>query len=443
VGDFNRELFITGGENMKRKVLLVFFTAMLLCTISYFPIGVAFIQDDSAIVVDVLLVGDEEFMSQLYYMGLWRWVPASQVVYDGAMPVADECFYNEFKITFYWGFGWRQWDSDDATHDPIGLLNEAISEVGFQSGMIFNGRHIDILMVWTGQDMGQAGYSPPWLNACICSTYLLHWLYLDNVAQHELSHQFNCAHCGNGCIMNPTSGVWEFTNSWCANCKQTIDNNKFKFPQYLSISASAGGITNPYPGTYTYYCGSSVTVTATASSRYVFSSWLLDGATRYDNPITVTMDSDHTLTAYFQSSGGGSCPTLFVWNGTSYVEEGILNIHAESDVTVQHTIQNTLVLKDGFYNLQLRELDNYTSHIDQVKLYAVDSEGEWHLCPLTYAYHSELGKVTWKLRFDDSNRVDLEPTEIIDLKFAPSIPYSETAYFIFEINGYNLKPMPI
>jgi len=137
--------------------------------------------------------------------------------------------------------------------------------------------------------------------------------------------------------------------------------------------------------------------------------------------------------------GGGGCPTLFVWNGTDYAEEGILNIHAESDVTVQHEIQNTLSLENGVYELQLRELDEYTSHIDQVKLYAVDYKGEWYLCPLTCAYHSELGKVKQTLLLDDSNRVDLEPTEITDLKFSPSIPYSQTAHFIFEINGYNAK----
>ena len=137
--------------------------------------------------------------------------------------------------------------------------------------------------------------------------------------------------------------------------------------------------------------------------------------------------------------GGGGCPTLFVWNGMDYAEEAVLNIHAESDITVQHEIQNTLALDEGFYKLQLRELDNFTSHIDQVKLYAVNGEEEWHLCPLTHVYHSELGRVTWKLRLDDSKRVDLEPTEIIDLKFLPSIPYGETAYLIFEINGYNMK----
>jgi len=137
--------------------------------------------------------------------------------------------------------------------------------------------------------------------------------------------------------------------------------------------------------------------------------------------------------------GGGGCPTLFVWNGADYVEEGALNIHADSDVTVQHEIQNVLALDKGVYKLQLRELQNNTSHIDQVKLYAVDYEGEWHLCPLTYAYHSELGKVKHTLRFDDDNHVDLKPTEVTDLKFAPSIPYGETARFIFEINGYNMK----
>jgi len=137
--------------------------------------------------------------------------------------------------------------------------------------------------------------------------------------------------------------------------------------------------------------------------------------------------------------GGGGCPTLFVWNGTDYTEEGILDIHAESDVTVQHEIQNSLVLENGVYKLQLRELDEHTSHIDQVKLYAVDYQGKWNLCPLTYAYHNELGKVKTILQFDDEIRVDLEPTETIELKFSPSISYSKTAYFIFEINGYNVK----
>jgi len=160
--------------------------------------------------------------------------------------------------------------------------------------------------------------------------------------------------------------------------------------------------------------------------------WFYEITTYLGYPITVRCD----LYVGSSGGGGGGCPTLFVWNGTDYVEEGTLDIHAESDVTVQHKIQNTLAY-DGVYKLQLRELDNHTSHIDQVRLYAVDGEGEWHLCALTYAYHNKLGKVKHTLRFDDDNRVDLKPTEVIDLKFTQL--GCETAYFIFEINGYNIK----
>lgn len=221
--------------------------------------------------------------------------------------------------------------------------------------------------------------------------------------------------------------------------------------QTLSISASSDGACyvleseNVYkllsPGTYTCDYGSSVAILASGYEGYEWSYWLLDGEKVYGNPYVVTMDSDHTLEPYFSyhGSGGGGCPTLFVWNGTDYVEEGILNIHAESDITVQQELQNTLALDDGVYKLQLRELDNHTSHIDQVRLYAVDDEGKWCLCPLTYAYHNELGKVKHTLRFDDDTRVDLKPTEIIDLKFGQPIPYSETEHFIFEVNGYNTK----
>jgi len=137
--------------------------------------------------------------------------------------------------------------------------------------------------------------------------------------------------------------------------------------------------------------------------------------------------------------GGGECPTLFVWNGTEYSEEGALDIHAESDITLQHRIEQPLILDGQVYKLRLRELDNYTSHIDQVKLYAVSEEEQWHPCPLLSVYHTELGYVTWRLRFDDSTRVDLAPTETINLRFVTTTPHEGIAYFVFEINGYNRK----
>lgn len=167
------------------------------------------------------------------------------------------------------------------------------------------------------------------------------------------------------------------------------------------------------------------------SLEYTFDHWE-DGST--NNPRSVPINNDKVVTAYYLVT----CPTLFVWNGSQYVYETLLDIHAESDVTVQHQIQQTLVRDGPFYKLQLRELDNFTSHIDQVKLYAVDRDGEWHTCPLTFAEHNNTC-VTLKLLFDDDRRVDLAPSETINLKFLPSIPCNQTSHFIFEINGHNKK----
>jgi hypothetical protein len=165
--------------------------------------------------------------------------------------------------------------------------------------------------------------------------------------------------------------------------------------------------------------------------EYTFDHWE-DGST--NNPRSVPINNDKVVTAYYLVT----CPTLFVWNGSQYVYETLLDIHAESDVTVQHQIQQTLVRDGPFYKLQLRELDNFTSHIDQVKLYAVDRDEEWHTCPLIFAERNNTC-VTLKLLFDDDRRADLAPSETINLKFLPSISCSQTSHFIFEINGHNKK----
>lgn len=75
----------------------------------------------------------------------------------------------------------------------------------------------------------------------------------------------------------------------------------------LTISAGSGGTTDPSPGTHDYVEGTSVTVWAYHDSTYEFSHWVLDGTTHNGESITVTMNSDHTLEAYFNyvGSGGG------------------------------------------------------------------------------------------------------------------------------------------
>jgi hypothetical protein len=215
----------------------------------------------------------------------------------------------------------------------------------------------------------------------------------------------------------------------------------------LNIQTSSGGTTIPAPGTYTYNYGSSVTVTAIPDSYYGFNYWLLDGTQLYDNPITVTMDSDHTLKACFPSGGGPiPCPTLFVWSSTVWIDYGVIDIHnpsgedvvrevfiAKQDLAVEYS-KTKLRLQEGWEGLNFSESD-----IDQVKLYAVDDDGNRYLCPLIKAVHDEQGNVLPKLLISDDYKVKITLLETIDLTFV--VPYQNIQGFTFIIEGNNmLKP---
>jgi len=66
----------------------------------------------------------------------------------------------------------------------------------------------------------------------------------------------------------------------------------------LTLSATSGGTTTPAPGSHLYDFGTQVSVTATANTGYQFSRWGVD-ASGASNPITITMDSDKSVTAIF------------------------------------------------------------------------------------------------------------------------------------------------
>lgn len=71
----------------------------------------------------------------------------------------------------------------------------------------------------------------------------------------------------------------------------------------LTISVSGSGSTTPSAGSHQYDEGSevSVTVTATAGSGWDFDHWILDGEhVGSQNPYSVTMNEDYTLTAVFE-----------------------------------------------------------------------------------------------------------------------------------------------
>jgi uncharacterized repeat protein (TIGR02543 family) len=115
-----------------------------------------------------------------------------------------------------------------------------------------------------------------------------------------------------GLMANANSG-YAFKN-WSGDVPQeqqssnpvtiTMDSNKSVTANFirrytLTLSAGAGGTTEPGPGTYIYDQGTQVSLKAVPASGYDFSSWSGDvsGTT---NPITVTMDSNKSVTANFK-----------------------------------------------------------------------------------------------------------------------------------------------
>ncbi len=185
-----------------------------------------------------------------------------------------------------------------------------------------------------------------------------------------------------------------------------------------------------------YSSGSTVSVSHTweSSGTYyvkvrakdVYGAW-----SDWSDPLTVTISSGG-------GGGGGGCPTLFSWNGTAFTKEALLDIHASQDVTVDYTLKHLTPI-GRLCMLQLRELENFTSHIDYVKLYVVDSEGNWHECNLILAWHSQLGLVTTELFHDDNVRVDLTSQQKIQLIFLTPSDIDDIQSFVFELNGYNMK----
>jgi PKD repeat protein len=101
----------------------------------------------------------------------------------------------------------------------------------------------------------------------------------------------------------------------------------------LTITATAGGTTDPPPDTYVYINGSYATVTALPSANYMFDHWVLDGSPAGSaNPISVTMNDDHALQAVFAETH-----TLVITvseGGTTSPPPGTYVYDAPTDVTV-------------------------------------------------------------------------------------------------------------
>jgi len=117
---------------------------------------------------------------------------------------------------------------------------------------------------------------------------------------------------------SPVSGssgvryVWASTSGLStkqSDSSFTVNTNGYVIATYrtqysltMNVNPSGGGTTNPAPGTYWYDPGSTVQISAAASSDYVFSSWTGSGSGSYSGtatPASVTVNGSITETANF------------------------------------------------------------------------------------------------------------------------------------------------
>jgi len=220
----------------------------------------------------------------------------------------------------------------------------------------------------------------------------------------------------------------------------------YKLYIYIDNVYPYGGNTDPALGLHAYFYGDEVYVTAKEASGFTFKGWLLDRTVSSDNPIKVTMNADHTLKVYFspkRSNPGGpdTCPTLLTWNGTGYVDYGVIHIHNHSGEDVIREVniaKEDLAVENRKVKIRLREgwegLNFSESEIDQVRLYATNEDGKLKLCPLLSAEHSSLGDVLEEIKASDDVKVQTLLLETIDLTFKVQ---EDVQGFTFMIEGCN------
>jgi hypothetical protein len=165
-------------------------------------------------------------------------------------------------------------------------------------------------------------------------------------------------------------------------------------------------------------------------------------------PISKTVTTNaHVTYTYDDGSGGGGggggCPLLSVYDGEQYVTEGLLNIHAEEDVTLGARLITEPAAVGNKYQMKLTEHPQTISHIDSVQLFGRTASGTVVELPLVYARHSTDGNVKHLLAASDDLRIDTKgadhndgTSEYINLRF--KVPNRvQIVEFILLIEGYN------
>lgn len=119
----------------------------------------------------------------------------------------------------------------------------------------------------------------------------------------------------------------------------------------LTLTTTNGGTTNPPPETIDYTEGDLANITAIPNLGYSFDHWQFDGENRTENPLSIQMDTNHTLTAVFIDN---TAPEI-----GSPTQQPAENVEAYQNVTVTVNVTDQ---GTGVRNVTLHySLDNATT----------------------------------------------------------------------------------
>lgn len=159
----------------------------------------------------------------------------------------------------------------------------------------------------------------------------------------------------------------------------------------------------PAPGSYPYPKGTNVSVLAVPHAGYNFDHWELDGANYTVNPITVTMDKNHTLLAVFTA---GPPPPQYTLTITS-TAGGTTNPSLGNHTFSEGTTVNVEAIPDTGYSFDHWELDGKTLTVNPINV-IMDANHTLHAFFVIAA----------------ETKIYVDPSEIIDPTLVPSSTFS-------------------
>ncbi len=131
----------------------------------------------------------------------------------------------------------------------------------------------------------------------------------------------------------------------------------------LNITESVGGATNLTSGVHIYPYGSEVNITATAAPGYIFSNWIIGDETNSSNPITLTLDSNLTLTPVFIEESNNTpnvFNVIFNQNGLASGTSWSVTFNGVTQTSTTDTITFT-GYADGDYTYTLTAPNGYAT----------------------------------------------------------------------------------